>query len=394
MARTTDVILQGMLNSTGKGGRMRQKLTATRERNWLLALTLNSFAKLDEGAQLTDLNRAIIDTFRENGFDEDDLKAQGRVYRQLPTHLRQEIFPDQYAMLTVNSQVSFGELAHDLPRLDRQVAKMPNAMDVDVHAIHAGRATESDFRLPPRDVVRRHSGGLTRTVSLRPNWPPEGPLPQDPDIPPDTPVPPEQGGNGADKTPPAPEASYRIKATGFKCLDESGWDWTGSDEPYWIFGSVVGKETVTTRTGTFGDVDSGSSRSFSSTDGWIWGQNGQAQPLAEGELGALVQLWEHDGGDPAEVQQGVKAAFAVAIAVLTATGVGASITAVVGAVGALVHWLVGFMDDDHIADQTFVFDRKVIEGQLGAAGSSFTIQRLFTDGDADYRLTIEVARMA
>lgn len=104
----------------------------------------------------------------------------------------------------------------------------------------------------------------------------------------------------------------------------------------------------------------------------------------------LVQLWEHDEGNPEKVRAAVAAAFAAAAGILTASGVAAWIGAVVAGVGAVVQFLLGFLDDDHIADQTFVFTRQVIEDQLHKVGQVFSVSRKFTDGDGDYSLKIDV----
>jgi hypothetical protein len=49
-----------------------------------------------------------------------------------------------------------------------------------------------------------------------------------------------------------------VRAMSFKCVDESGIDWTGSDEPFWVFSSVdpQGTTLATNRSKVFGDVDS------------------------------------------------------------------------------------------------------------------------------------------
>jgi hypothetical protein len=159
-------------------------------------------------------------------------------------------------------------------------------------------------------------------------------------------------------TPPNP--TYTIKATKFHCSDETGWDWLGSDEPYWIFGSLGAGIAVTTRSRIFEDVDSGDTFTFDANDGCIWGQDCTPQDLPEGEIGTLIQLWEHDYGDPTAVKAGVAAAFAAAAGILAATGVAAWVAAIVAGVGAVVQWLLGFLDDDHIADQTFVFSRQTL----------------------------------
>src|SRR4051812_9044469 len=62
-------------------------------------------------------------------------------------------------------------------------------------------------------------------------------------------------------TPPQP--TYQVKMVSFSADDESGWDWLGSDEPYFIMSSVGRDGTnQTDRTRVFGDVDSGDTRSF------------------------------------------------------------------------------------------------------------------------------------
>jgi len=67
------------------------------------------------------------------------------------------------------------------------------------------------------------------------------------------------------------------------------------------------------------------------------------------------------------------------------------IAGVVAAVGAVVSWITGTLDDDHIGDQTFVFSRQTILSQAAKAGQSFDVTIQLTDGDGDYTLTITVA---
>jgi hypothetical protein len=250
---------------------------------------------------------------------------------------------------------------NDAPDIVKSVLEMPNVTRVDVAAMHAGTAFASDFPMVSKDVLKAH--GAAMLVAIAPNT-------------------------------MAPNPTYTIKATQFRCNDETGTDFLGSDEPFWIFGSLGAGTAVTTRSQVFGDVDSGESRTFGSNEGCIWGQNCLPQDFPEGEIGTLIQLWEHDFGDPKKIQAGVAAAFAAAAGILAATGVAAWIAAVVAGVGAVVQWLLGFLDDDHIADQTFVFTRQVVVDQLTKAGQSFNVVRRFTDGDGDYTLTIQVRRAA
>lgn len=361
-ARAPERIMESIVNRQGRGAKIRRKLAVNKERNWLLALTLNSFAKLEANAQLTDLEESIVVAFRKNGFSDDELKSHGRLYQQMPEQVRQEIFPGKFAALTPQKKFSMQDLRQEAPTIVKSVLSMKNVTDIDIKAIHAGSATLRDFPLASREVLEEHASGML--VALTPNT-----------------------------TPPNPR--YTIKATSFRCNDRQTDSVFGpSNEPYWIFGSLGGGSAVTTRSGIFGDVDSGESRNFSSTEGCIWGQNCAAQDLPDGEIGTLIQLWEHDEGNPDKIKAGVAAAFAAAASILAATGVAAWVGAVVAGVGAVVQWLLGFLDDDHIADQTIVFTRQVVEDQAKKVGQSFPVTRRFSDGDGDYTLNIRVSRVA
>ncbi len=357
-ARPPEQILDDIVQKKGRGVQVRRKLAVNKERNWLLALTLNSFAKSAENAQLTDLEQSIVTAFRNNGFSDEEIERQGKVSKRIPQQVRNEIFPPKFAQLDTKKSYSLKDLEQDGNGIVKAILARPNVNQIDVQAIHAGRSTLRDFPPVSPAVLQEHASEML--VALEPNV-----------------------------TPPNPR--FTIKARRFRCNDRATDSVFGpSNEPYWIFGSVGGGTTVTTRSQIFGDVDNGETRTFGANEGCIWGQNCAAQDLPEGEIGALVQLWEHDEGDPEEIKKGVAAAFAAAAAVLAASGVAAWVSAVVAGVGAVVQWLLGFLDDDHIADQTFVFTREVVQKQIPDAGQSFDVNRRFMDGDADYRLTITV----
>jgi hypothetical protein len=358
-ARSAERIMMSIVTQEGQGAKMYRKFCANRERNWLLALSLNTFAKLATNAQLSDLEQSMVNAFRKNGFSDEELKLHGRVYGQIPGQIRTKMFPDRFAKMTPKSAYTMKNLQQDAPNIVSSVLAMRNVTNVDVQAIHAGTASRKDFPMVTRDVLKEH--GSAMFVALAP-----------------------------DTTPETPPHTYTIKATSFRCNDETGADFLGSDEPYWIFGAVGGGIPITTRSQIFGDVDTGESRNFAADQGCIWGQDCSAQALPEGEIGVLVQLWEHDEGNPEKVRAAVAAAFAAAAGILTASGVAAWIGAVVAGVGAVVQFLLGFLDDDHIADQTFVFTRQVIEDQLHKVGQVFSVSRKFTDGDGDYSLKIDV----
>src|ERR687889_1701983 len=83
-ARPAEQIVAGIVNARGREAKRRRKLSANRERNWLLALTLNSFSKLGAGQRLTDLETGLVDAYRANGYTDRELAAQGKLYDQLP----------------------------------------------------------------------------------------------------------------------------------------------------------------------------------------------------------------------------------------------------------------------------------------------------------------------
>ena len=360
--RPMNKIFDEIVEQRGKQGKLGRKLRVNRERNWLLALTLNSYAKVDAGQPLNDLDTLISRTFDSAGFG-DTLREQARLYRTMSATSRRELFPGTFAELEPTSDYDLEKLRADLPDLDKAVRAMPNAVDIDVAGIHKGRLHRGDVQRPSKEVRRLHAGELVRAV--------------EPDK--------------AAVVPLAETDRYSIKAVRFHCTDETGADWLGSDEPYFIFGSLGGGVAVTTRSHVFEDIDSGDNATFGATEGWIWGQDARPQLLPQGEIGTLIQLWEHDAGDTDEVKKAVEAAFATAAGVLSAADVTKWITGVVAAVGAVVSWLIGVLDDDHIGDQTFVFSRQTILSQAAKAGQSFDVTVQLTDGDGDYTLTVTVA---
>jgi hypothetical protein len=360
VARPPERILNDIVQRKGRGAQVRRKLAVNKERNWLLALTLNSFAKFGEDAQLTDLEESIVVAFQKNGFSDDEIKQQGALDKRIPQKVREDIFPRRFVQLDTKKSYSFRDLKRDANDIVKVILAKPNVTRIDAQAIHAGEANLRDFPIVDRSVLREHASEML--VALTPNV-----------------------------TPPNP--TYTIKATSFKCIDRQTDAIFGpSNEPYWIFGSLGGGTAVTTRSQIFGGVDNGETRSFGANEGCIWGQNCAAQDLPDGEIGSLIQLWEHDEGNADKIRAGVAAAFAAAAGILAATGVAAWVAAVVAGVGAVVQWLLGFLDDDHIADQTFVFTREVVAKRLPNVGQQFPVTRRFADGDGDYSLSLRVTR--
>jgi hypothetical protein len=357
-------ILAEITDGRGKHAKLGRKMRTSRDTNWLLALVLNTYAKVADGAPLNDLDAMIVEAFETYGLHA-DLTEHGRLYAGTSTEVRKALFPGAFARLPDHANYTVADLVSDLPVLQKAVLAMPNALDIDVVGVHQGQIHPGDLPRPSRAVSREYAGELIRAVE-----------PDDTrrDLPPTDP--------------------FRIKATSFHCTDETGTDLFGSDEPYWVFGAVGDGISVTSRSQTFEDIDSGDTQSFGGGEGVIWGLNGTPQPLPEGEIGVLIQLWEHDLGDPQKVQDAVAAAFAIAAAVLKVSGAAAWVAAVVAAVGAVVKFLLSFLDDDHIGDQVFVFTRQTLLDQASKQGSSFDTTRRFSDGDGDYTCTVTATHLA
>jgi hypothetical protein len=139
-------------------------------------------------------------------------------------------------------------------------------------------------------------------------------------------------------------------------------------------------------------VDAGDVRAFDPDRGRIWGQDGLKQDIPAGEVAALIQLVEHDDGDVSDIQDGWNAAVVGVSGVLIASAVAAWVAAVWAAIGGIVSWIIGMMDDDPIADETFSWTRQAIDDQLDKKPGYFDITRIFTDHDAEYRLRIRLTR--
>lgn len=81
-------------------------------------------------------------------------------------------------------------------------------------------------------------------------------------------------------------ASFKVEAVGFKCLDETGFDWAGSDEIR--VGFLTASEDITSR--EFGDVDSGESRAFGPNESCVL-PVGDASGRQLGRLVAPKSIW-------------------------------------------------------------------------------------------------------
>jgi hypothetical protein len=363
-APTQEQIVADLVAGTGRPGRLRHRLAANQHRNWLLALILHSFTRYAEKKELSDLEAAIIDAFRKQGYGDADLVRQGRLAQKLTASVRAELFEPEYAALSSDTPYTKARLAADAPRLLKTTLAQPNATVYDVEGIHAGRSTIAGVRTPSEDVLRRYASSLT--VAVEPT---------------------------ARAAATVSGASFSVKATKFRCNQrEKDAVFNPKAEYYFLFGSTTGGATLTTRSKIFEDVDNGQTRTFPSVDGLMWGMNGHAEPLPTGEIGLLVTAVEHDSGDTEKIRKDVAAAFATASSLLVLTGAAAWVAAVTTAVGGVVCWLIGLAADDGVGDTAFTFDGPVLAKQLSSVGSTLPTERRITNGADDLTITIMSTR--
>lgn len=196
------------------------------------------------------------------------------------------------------------------------------------------------------------------------------------------------------------EAHYVVRVIKFKCVDESGFDFAGSDEPYWIFTARDANGKVsTTNSKVFGDVDSGDTRKFATGNGRnvVWPRKGASNGAA-GPIALSIQLWEQDQGDPADVAKKTQKA-------LDLGGQAPIVGKWIRKVPSVVRdQLVDLIADDLMGSKTLVFSASRLARRLPRAGAKFQAKHRFggnsgdlpfeVAGGPDYDLFIEVERVS
>ena len=190
---------------------------------------------------------------------------------------------------------------------------------------------------------------------------------------------------------------YRVKAVSFNAGDESNFDGAGSDEPYWIFNTVSNGAPVARRSTVFGDVDSGESRNFASTDGCIYGGcTGSAQ--APHGLGFSIQLWEKDLGHADQTLYDTAEAFQQAGPIIGLTGAPPWVGKTVEIMGSAMETILGWADDDLLGSRTYAMAPEYLISRLGKVGATFTDTQRYegatTSGGANYTMTLQVTRVS
>ena len=186
---------------------------------------------------------------------------------------------------------------------------------------------------------------------------------------------------------------YKISASHFKAIDESGIDRSGSDEAFWLFSSVGGAGTATTRaTSVYGSMDSGDTQYFGLVDQCVWGC-GQAGAPAPTGIGVSVQLWEQDLGSVDEIWHDTADFFQEAGPVLKDIPVADWVGKASIAIGKGLDFILNWAEDDLLGTHTYAFSADALAGALPNRGTSFVDTRTYDDSDATYSLTLSVSRV-
>jgi hypothetical protein len=188
-----------------------------------------------------------------------------------------------------------------------------------------------------------------------------------------------------------PTPRYRLEALEFKCLDESGVDIFGSDEPKWFFTWTSGKAPKTVASREFGDIDSGDTRR--------WTPALRITPAGgvPGPLALSIQLYEIDQGNPDKMRTAVEAAVTTAnLVAMAKTGKPLPFRE------AITKQLVDLLGNDLMGSSTVAFSSAELTKRLSRPGTSLvrTVKMGGKSGDLpfevaggpDYQITFRVLR--
>jgi hypothetical protein len=187
---------------------------------------------------------------------------------------------------------------------------------------------------------------------------------------------------------------YTVKAVSFHANDETGIDWLGSDEPYWIFNGVGAPGTEhSTASHVFGDIDTGDTAYFSATEGCMY--LSCAGGAAPNGMGFSVQLWEEDLGYVSQTLTDEADAFRTIGGVLQGEYAPLSWLGYASVKMAdVIDYINSLAADDLVGTQTWTYSPVYLASRLPAAGQSFTDTRTYTGGGGEYTMTVQVTRTA
>ena len=361
--RTPDRLLDEIIQGRGRNEIFRRRLVLNKESNWLLALTLNAFTKATDGQRLSDLEQQIVTTYRDSRVGEEFVRTHGNLNKKIDRAFRSEIFSGRFAELNPTQSYSHEDLRRDAPRITQAIMAKPNVMNVDIEAIHAGRADIRDFPRPRRELVAEY--GCENILAFEPNV-----------------------------TPPNPK--FTIKAEKFACLayDNDSIGYGDINEPYWLFGTAAkGKAFFTSTSHAFPNITNNMQMvDFWPFEGNIWTKDGSPADLPDVPIACQIMLMEHDWGDMDDIAEAFAIGFAAVEYLAEAFDAPGWLVSLLSAIGFLVGWFLGVADDDFIAVKNLVFSRQSLTSFLKKVGDTKVQLHTFSNGSATYFLALKLAR--
>lgn len=190
----------------------------------------------------------------------------------------------------------------------------------------------------------------------------------------------------------ATQPKYTVKAITFHVNDETGWDFPGSDEPYWIFNGVGLDGTQhSTASRIYGDVDTNETRDFLADEGCMYiSCSGGPAPLG---MGFSVQLWESDQADVPDTLRDTAKLFREVGGFIQGQADVLWLGTACVKVAEGIDWLISLYHDDLVGSQTYTYSPTYLAYRMPAVGGSFDDVRTFTDGDGEYLLLTQVTRV-
>ncbi|MEV6400989.1 RICIN domain-containing protein [Streptomyces sp. NPDC051907] len=356
--------------------RKQARVEGNRARHHLLAVTLNAFARLGQGAELTELEQGTVDQFIRAGISTERLAEYGRIFAEASPEARARAFPDSSAGLTPETGYGLAELQQDAPQIARDIAGMPQVRAVE---LTPGREP-SDLPAAGSDAASaaRAAGWGTTIVHA-----PTPPADTDP-LPASLSAAFAAGSSGFAALPPvlASGTEITIRAESFYCEKEST-ELSVDDELYFAFIAFDKSHSTSWLSPTIENVDAGERHNFPFPN-TIWSRS-----LAPGSLVVAVDVWEEDSGDHRDEIKGALSQAASSLLDQLQDNDGSDLA--VATLGTafdlldenifspiaqafsagfftLVQAMINWSHDDHVGSHNFVFTQEAL---LNLATTSF-----------------------
>jgi hypothetical protein len=189
------------------------------------------------------------------------------------------------------------------------------------------------------------------------------------------------------------QPQYQVKAVSFHANDETGIDWLGSDEVFWIFNGVGMTGTdLSSASHVFGDIDTGDTAYFGPYEGCLY-LSCAGGPAPNG-IGLNIAAWEKDLGYTNETLAEYANSFHQLGGILEPTDymlvqwMGKISTGI----GDVLAYINSWAADDLIGSQTFGYSPVYLASRLPTVGSSFNDTRVYNDS-GEYTMTLQVTRV-